>query len=77
MPGCELKKNFIRCRAKSPSRFDKRSFRWKKKKDGNAVVVGCPIGHFKNDKCNVGMQAQSLVFKNTPGNRRKLLHRKK
>lgn len=46
------------------SAFDKRSFRWKK--SGQAwVLVGCPKGTWKNDRCAVGTRAHVVLSKSS------------
>lgn len=44
--------------------FDRRSFRWKK--SGRAwVLVGCPKGKWKRDRCTVGLKAHELLVKSS------------
>lgn len=54
-------------RALAPkSRFDRRSFRWKK--SGAAwVLVGCPKGKFSRGRCRVGMRAHKLLARAKAG----------
>lgn len=54
-------------RVKSPTAFDRRSFRTKRVGSrGTMIVVGCPIGHWHpkrrgRKKCDVGMQSQTIL----------------
>jgi hypothetical protein len=43
-------------------KFDKRSFRWKKR-GRVAVLVACPRGKWKRGRCAVGMRAQKVLVK--------------
>jgi hypothetical protein len=58
----DITKNEIRYRIESPAGFDKENFRRKKISNGVSLLIGCPDGKFKKNKCKVGMKTQSLRF---------------
>ncbi len=58
----DVTKSEIRYRIKSPAGFDSESFRRKKIGEGVSLLIGCPDGKFKENKCKVGTQTQSLRF---------------
>lgn len=41
-------------------KFDPKSFRWIQTTKG-AVLIGCPVGKFRNGRCAVGTMAHSVV----------------
>jgi hypothetical protein len=60
------KAKYCRMRLAEPSKFDPRSFRVKKIKEGVRLIVGCPKGKYCESckrfaKCKVGLRAQSLL----------------
>jgi hypothetical protein len=54
---------FIRCRRKDPDYFDKRSFRTKQINKNKKIITGCKKGKFKNGKCSIGVEVQSVLTK--------------
>lgn len=57
----EKTKNYIRCRQKNPSYFDKKSFRTKTLSNKTKIITGCKKRHFKKGKCNIGVEIQSIL----------------
>lgn len=60
----EETEDYIRSGHGNPDDYDKDSMRTIDidASKGIKAVVGCPKGHFKNGKCEVGMQVQSYLF---------------
>ena len=56
-------KAYNRYRQMSPNKCDPKSFRTKKVALGKKVVICCPKGEYKRDKCRVGTMAQSILKK--------------
>jgi len=63
MPKIHITKNYIRKRIVSPKKFDKRSFRIKKISKNKKIIVACPKGKFKKNRCSVGMKLQAILTK--------------
>ena len=54
--------DYIHVRVKDPDQFDSESFRYIDITEGVKAVIGCPRGHFKGGKCEVGTEVQKFVF---------------
>jgi hypothetical protein len=56
--------NEIRYRVRSPAKFDKGSFRYKKIKSGISIIIACPKGQYskRSKTCRVGTQVQAVRF---------------
>jgi hypothetical protein len=54
--------DYVHVRVKDPDSFDNESFRYIDITKGIKAVVGCPKGHFKGGKCEVGTEVQKFVF---------------
>jgi len=58
---------YSRTRISSPREFDPRSFRTITPGSGkHKMVVGCPTGHYKHGRCDVGMEVQSVMRRRNP-----------
>jgi hypothetical protein len=56
----KIKGSFCERTPAPKSAFDKRSFRWKK--SGRAwVLVGCPKGRWRKNRCAVGTKAHKVL----------------
>ena len=60
----EETKDYIRSGHKDPADFEKGSLRTITidKNKGIKAVVGCPKGHFHDERCEAGMNVQSYLF---------------
>jgi len=65
MPGCHRIKNYVHCRKKNPSWFDKRSFRVKQVSKNVKIVIGCKKGKWDNKRkrCKIGTRVQKTMRK--------------
>ena len=60
----EKSDDYIRSGHGDKSNYDSESFRTMdiSKDEGIKAVVGCPKGHFKNGRCETGMEVESYLF---------------
>jgi hypothetical protein len=60
---------YVRSGHRDPEDFDKGSFRTIDidPDKGIKAVVGCPKGHFKDGKCEAGMEVTSFLFSKKEG----------
>lgn len=62
-----LTKNYKRKRVKSPSYFDKRSFRTKDvgRPEHHKIIIGCKKGKYdsKKKRCRIGTEVQAIIEK--------------
>ncbi len=68
MPWAETE-DYIRSGHGNPNDYDKESMRTIDIDAGKGIkaVIGCPKGHFKNGKCEVGTEVQSYLFAKDKG----------
>jgi hypothetical protein len=61
--------DYVRSGHVNPDNYDKDSMRTIDIDAGKGIkaVIGCPKGHFKNGKCEVGTQVQSYLFAKDKG----------
>jgi hypothetical protein len=60
---------YIRSGHEDPSKYDSDSVRTIdiSEEKGIKAVIGCPKGHFKSGKCEVGTEVQSYLFAKEEG----------
>lgn len=65
----EETKEYMRSGHENQDKYDKDSMRTIDIDEGKGIkaVIGCPKGHFKNGKCNVGTEVQSYLFAKDEG----------
>ena len=65
----EETKDYVRSGHENPDKYDKDSMRTIDiaESKGIKAVIGCPKGHFKNGKCDIGTEVQSYLFAKDSG----------
>lgn len=63
MVGIEKRGKYCHQRIINPKKFDKKSFRTISLGKGKKAIIGCRKSYYKNKKCTIGTEIQSILSK--------------